>query len=70
MRMGRTGTNLFIFPQKLGKLWNILELFNAKSNILSYCGKTSPKWQLSSHPIPNVHILFKVKLVESAPRIC
>lgn len=65
MRVVRIGTNLFIFPQKLGKLYNILELFNAKSNTLSFCGETSPKWQLYFRPKPNVHILFKVQLVES-----
>lgn len=32
MRVGRIETIFFIFPQKLEKLYNILELFNAKSN--------------------------------------
>lgn len=67
MRVVRIGTNLFIFLQILGKLYNILELFNTKSYALSFCGKTSPKWQFYSRPKPIVHILFKVQLVESEP---
>lgn len=56
--MGWIGTNMFIFPQKLGNLYNIVELFNAKSkNTPSFCGETSPKWQFYSCPKPNVHIL-------------